>query len=145
MMKELITLTEEMMTFRADRPETIGATIDVEIPLPAQMPMQSFVLSGTITGCKPAGTHKEMTYLVEARIKGKSSMNHKVLIAYIDFLKRDKMLREARKDFDRLQQALTELNIRFTQLATAVELLHNNALGTLEIIKRDRSGKTTLH
>jgi len=145
MMTELITLTEEMMTFRTDRPETIGATIDVEIPLPARMPMQSFVLSGIITGCKPAGTNKEKTYLVEARIKGKSSMNHKILIAYLDFLKRDKMLHEARKDFDRLQQALTELKIRFTQLAAAVELLHNNAMGTLEIIKRERSGKTTLH
>ncbi|MGA1797101.1 MAG: hypothetical protein ACMUIL_14715 [bacterium] len=145
MMKELINLTEEILTFRADRPETMGATIDVEIPLPAKTPIQCIVLSGTIIGCKPADTTDEKAYLVEMRIKGMSRMNHKILIAYIDFLKRDKTLREARTDFDKIHQALTELKIRFVQLAAAVELLHNNLQGNLEIIKRDRSGKTTLH
>ncbi|MGA1844434.1 MAG: hypothetical protein ACMUIS_07715 [bacterium] len=145
MMKELINLTEEILTFRADRPETIGSTIDVEIPLPAKTPIQCIVLSGTITGCKPADTRKEKTFLVEMRIKGTSPMNHKILIAYIDFLKRDKMLREACTDFDKIHQALTELKIRFAQLSAAVELLHRNVRGNLEMIKRDRSGKTTLH
>jgi hypothetical protein len=145
MMSKLIKLTEEMITLRTDRPKDIGEKIQLEIKLPEGNSIKSFVLHGIITGCELITENGSKDYLIEMRICEISQLNKKILAAYMDYLERDRKLKEASIDFQNLQKAMADLKKRFSQLAEAVEQMKIASQGMLELIKRNNSGKPTIH
>ena len=74
-----------------------------------------------------------------------SPFNQKILTAFMEFTKRESLIKAVSIDTDHLQETLTDLKKKFARLAAAVEMLRINAQGALELIKRDASGKNTLH
>jgi len=142
MIKELIEITEKKVTFRTLRPIDIGTEIDLEIELPEGLAITSFVLRGVIHKCVKLDSN---SYQLEMKIVDISPLNQKILVAYIDFLKRGRILNDARIDMNQFRHVLADLKIKFSRLARTVELLKKQAEGTLELIKRDSSGKRTLH
>lgn len=145
MMSKLIKLTEEIITLRADKPKDIGEKIKLEIKLPEGNTIKSFVLHGIITGCELITEDGSNDYLIELKICEISQLNKKILAAYMDFLERDRKLKEAGIDFQNLQEAMTDLQKRFSQLAEAVEQMKIASQGMLELIKRNNSEKSTIH
>lgn len=142
MIKELIELTEKKVIFRTLSPIDTGAEIELEIELPEGLAIKSFVLKGMINTCVKV---QPDSYHVEMAIIDLHSVTQKILIAYIEFLNRGRILNDARIDKHQLQHVLMDLKMKFSRLARTVELLKKQAEGTLEMLKRDSSGKTTLH
>lgn len=145
MMKRLIKLTEKLVTFSSDRPIDLGAKIDLEIRLPEGTSIKSFVLQGVVSDCALVQEKASRHYLVDMKIGDLSPFNQKILTAFMEFAKRESIIRAVSIDADHLQETLTDLKRKFTRLAAAVEMLKINAQGALELIKRDASGKNTLH
>lgn len=145
MINELIKLTEETVKFRADKPKNLGEKIKLEIKLPEGVSITSFVLYGVITACEFVSENGSNVYLLEMKICDLSPLNQKILTAYLDFLERDRKVKQARIDCNNLHEALVNLKKRFSLLADAVEEMNLNAQGMLELIRRNTSGKTTLH
>ena len=145
MINELIKLTEETIKFRADRPRDLGEKVKLEIKLPEGLSIKSFAVYGIITACEYYSENGSNDYLLEMKICNISPLNQKILAAYMDFLERDRKIKQARIDFNNLQEAMADLRKRFSLLADVVEEMNLNAQGVLELIKRNTSGKPTLH
>ena len=145
MIKKLVKLTKRSVEFFADRPIDVGAEIDLEIKLPEGVWIKSFVLHGTVNDCKSVRENGSDYYLVNMKIGDLSALNQTILTSFMEFLERDCIIKETRRDFDHLQETLTDLKKKFIRLAAAIDHLKTNAQGVLELIKRNRSGKTTLH
>ncbi|MGA1842554.1 MAG: hypothetical protein ACMUIU_18220 [bacterium] len=145
MTSKLIKLTEETIMLLADRPKDIGEKIQLEIKLPEGNSINSFVLHGIITGCELSSENGLSEYLIEMKICEISQLNKKVLAAYMDYLERERKLKEASIDFQNMQKAMVDLKKRFSQLAEAVEQMKIASQGMLELIKRNNSGKHTIH
>ena len=145
MMSKLIKLTEKTITLLADGPKDIGEKIQLEIKLPEGNSIKSFILHGVITGCELNTESGSSDYLIEMKICEISQLNKKVLAAYMNYLERDRKLKEASIDFQNLQEAMADLQKRFSQLADAVEQMKIASQGMLELINRDNSGKPTIH
>ena len=145
MMKKLIKLTEELVTFSSDRPVDVGAKIDLEIKLPEGTSIKSFVIQGVVTDCELVQDKASRHYNVDMKIGDLSPFNQKILSAFMELTKRESLIKAVSIDTDHLQETLTDLKKKFARLASAVEMLRINAQGALELIKRDASGKNTLH
>ena len=129
-----IKLTEDSVVLRTDTPADIGTTIDLEIKLPEGILLKSFKINGTVSGCGYVGDNRSGQYVLEIRIGDISPMNKKILEAYIDFLKREEMLKGIKVEFSILQKSLNDFEKRLRQLRAISELTRTNLRKTLEQI-----------
>ena len=145
MTTEVIKVTRDTVTLFTDTPRNVGTKIDLEVRLPEGMLLKSFALKGTISGCEFLSKNGLSGYLLEMKIGEISPLNQKILDAYIDFLEREGMLKEISVDFQALQEVFDDFGRRVTQLRETAEEVRNNIRGTLELVKRNAQGKTTIH
>lgn len=145
MATEVISLTRETVTLFTDMPRDLGTKIDLEVRLPEGMLLKSFALKGTITGCEFLSESGLSGYILEMKIGEVSPLNQKILDAYIDFLERQRVLEDINIDFRALQEVFDDFGKRITQLRKTAEEVRNNIRGTLELVRRNAEGKTTIH
>jgi hypothetical protein len=145
MMTEKIKLTGDTVTLFTDTPENIGIEIDLEVKLPGGILLKSFVLNGTIIRCQPASNHESPGYMLEVKIGNMSSMDKKILGAYIDFIERENMLKEIKVDFKAFEDVICDFGKKLRQLRETSEMIRNKLGGTLKLLIRNTEGKTTIH
>jgi hypothetical protein len=144
-MAEMISLTLSTVTLYTDAPKGVGQRMDFEVKLPEGIRLRSFTINGTVTGCKPVGVSRSGGYKLEMSIGDLSPTNKKILEAYVDFVEREKTLREIRPDFKGLQEACNDFGEKLKQLRETAEEMKSNVRGALELIRRNAAGKTTIH
>ena len=126
-------MTKDTVVFNTDTPKDIGAKMDLEVPLPEDVLLDSFTLNGTITDCRHIRNNGTNVYMLEMSIGGLPEKNRLILDAYIDFLEREATLNKIKIDNMELQNALTNLGEKLTQLLTLSELLMRKAQGKIMI------------
>ncbi len=144
-MCEMIKLSANTATLHADAPKDVGSIMAVEVKLPEGVLLESFVLNGTISGCEPGRHNGSKAYILEMKIGRLSPVNKMVLKAYVDFLEREEMLKGVRIDMKGLDAACNDFGEKLAQLRKTAEGAKNNLRGTLELVRRNAEGKTTLH
>ena len=133
MKEEIIKLTKDTVVFNTETPKDIGEKMDLEVPLPEDVLLDSFTLNGTITDCRHIRNNGTNVYMLEMSIGGLPEKNRLILDAYIDFLEREATLNKIKIDNMELQNALTNLGEKLTQLLTLSELLMRKAQGKIMI------------
>lgn len=145
MASKLITFNDESVLLRTDTPKPVGTKMDVEIRLPKGILIRSFLLNGTVTLCECVHKEGSSTYLLKMKIGNLSPVNQKILEAYQDYLKREKMLSEIKIDMEAFQETFEAFGKKLRQLRKTAEEVKDNVRGTLELIKRNSQEKTTIH
>jgi hypothetical protein len=145
MASKLITFNDESVLLRTDTPKPVGTKMDVEIRLPKGILIRSFLLNGTVTLCECVQKEGSNTYLLKMKIGNLSPVNQKILEAYQDYLKREKMLSEIKIDMEAFQEVFETFGKKLRQLRKTAEEVKDNVRGTLELIKRNSQEKTTIH
>lgn len=145
MASQMIRFTEQYVTLRTDAPRTIGTEMDVEVRLPRGILIKSFLVNGTITGCRSEQEDGTSSYVLEMKIGHLAPMNQKILEAYKDYLERERMLNEIKIDVQAFQQAFDNFGKKLRQLRKTAEEVKDNVRGTLELIRRNSQDKTTIH
>jgi hypothetical protein len=133
MKEEIIRLTKDTVVFSTEMPKDIGVKMDIEVPLPEDVHLDSFTLNGTITDCRHIRNNGTNVYMLEMSIGGLPEKNRLILDAYIDFLEREEILNKIKMDNMELQNALTNLGEKLTQLISLSELLMREAQGKITI------------
>ena len=133
MKEEIIKLTKDIVVFSTETPKDIGAKMDLEVPLPRDVHLDSFTLNGTITDCRHIRNNGTNVYMLEMSIRGLPEKNKLILDAYIDFLEREEIFNKIKIDNMELQNALTNLGEKLMQLITLSELLMREAQGKITI------------
>ncbi len=143
---ELVRYSDETVTLRSNTPTAIGTKIGLEVKLPQGILIKSFLLKGTITGCRSLDDNDgSACYQLEMRVGDLAPLNQKILEAYADFLEREKMLKEIKVDLQAFQQAFETFGAKLRQLRETAEEVRSSVRGTLELMRRNREGKTTIH
>ncbi len=133
MRDEIVKLTKGTVVFSTETPKEIGAKMDLEVELPKDVNLSSFTLNGTITDCRCILNNGTSVYMLEMDIGELPKKNSLILDAYIDFLEREKSLSKIRKENQELQDALTNLGEKFTQLIAVSEQLMKEAEGKITV------------
>ena len=147
MMIEIVSITEEVVTLRTDRPKSVGSKIDIEVALPEGVLLESFTLNGSITSCKYTSNNESGNYILEMKIGDISPMNRKILEAYIDFLAREQMLKGLEMDLKALQveEVFSDFGERLRQLIETSEVLRSELKGLSELLVRNSGKNITIH
>ena len=130
---EIIKLTKNSVVFSAATPMEIGAESELEIPLPKDVNLDFFTVTGTITDCRHISNKMTNSYLFEMDITDLPKKERVILDAYVDFLEREEMLNRIRIDNQELQKALGNLGDKLMQLIAVSELLIRETHGKAAI------------
>jgi hypothetical protein len=134
MKTKIIELTKSTVIFTADTTLERGAEINLEVRLPQEALLESFVLKGTIRKCTRIQNIEGLSgYVVEMNIGDLPEMNEKILEAYMDFLEREKKLNGIKIDHKALQKAFENFGTRLEQLIAVSEMLTKATRGKITI------------
>jgi hypothetical protein len=133
MTEEIIKLTRSTVTFSTELPKEVGMEMDLEVALPKDVNLSTFMLNGTITDCRHILNNGKSVYLLKMDIGELSKKNRLIFNAYIDFLEREERLDKIRKDNLELQDALNNLGEKLGELIAVSEMLIKEAQGKLTI------------
>ena len=142
-MNKVIELTESTLKLKSDQPRNEGTKVDVDITFPEGATIKSLLVSGIVIKCDLVNYRHDNSdnYLLEVQIDRLTAVAEKILKAYIDFLQRDKMLKEIRTDQHSPQEVFYNLDGKLNQLLKTSKEAEMNLRGALEQLRIKNSNK----
>ncbi len=123
MKDEIIRLTKDVVVFNTLAPKEIGEKTNLKVDLPEDINLDSFTINGTVTDCRHIRNNGSSVYMLEMNIEDLAEKNALILKAYIDFLEREEVLNKINNENIELQNALTNLGDKLTELISVSEML----------------------
>ncbi len=123
MKDRIIKITKGLVVFETVSPKEIGEKTDIKVELPEDINLDSFTINGTVTDCRHVRNNGSSVYMLEINIDELQEKNDLILKAYIDFLEREDVLDKIKNDNIELQNALTNLGEKLTELISVSEML----------------------
>ena len=123
MKDEIIKLSKDVVVFNTTTPKEIGENTDLKVALPEDLNLKSFTINGTVTDCRHIRNNGSSVYMLEMNIEGLPEKDDIILDAYIDFLEREEVLGKIKSENMELQDALTNLGEKLTELISVSEML----------------------
>lgn len=120
---EIIKLTKDVVIINTGAPKEIGEKMDLKVKLPEDINLDSFTINGTVTDCRHVRNNGSSVYMLEMDINDLQEKNDLILEAYIDFLEREEVLDKIKNDNIELQDALSTLGEKLTELISVSEML----------------------
>jgi len=133
MKDEIIKLTKDVVVFNTGTPKEIGEKMDIKVKLPENINLDSFTINGTVTDCRHIRNNGSSVYMLEINIEELPEKNDIILDAYIDFLEREEVLNKIKSENIELQDALTNLGEKLTELISVSEMLIKESQGKITI------------
>ncbi len=123
MKDRIIKITKNLVVFETVSPKGIGEKTDIKVELPEKINLDSFTINGTVTDCRHVRNNGSSVYMLEMNIDDLQENNDLILEAYIDFLERENVLDRIKNDNIELQDALTNLGEKLSELISVSEML----------------------
>lgn len=145
MATDMIGFKDNAVTLHTDTPRPVGSQVDVEVRLPKGILVTTFVLNGVVTACRRRQTDEVGSWELEMVVGRLSPVTQEILVAYKDYLERQRMLNEISIDLEAFRLAFENFSRKLHQLRKTAQEVKDNVRGTLELMRRDAGDKTTLH